>query len=61
MALLNGYAIRRTLDSGGLLPICEIWGFYDYYEDADEDLCYYLDCGIGGTFEIVHIQFPEGW
>ena len=61
MALLNGYAIRRTLDSGGLLPICELLGLYDYYEDADDDLCYFIACGMGGTFEIVQVRLSEGW
>lgn len=57
----DGFALRRTLDSGGLLPICQLFGFYDYYEDAEDDLYNLLDAGLDGTFEIVQVRLPEGW
>lgn len=55
------YAIRRTLDSGGLLPICYVLGIYDFYEDAEDDLEEMLADGADGTFEIVQVRLPRGW
>ena len=57
----DGFALRRTLDSGGLLPICQLFGFYDYYEDAEDDLYDLLDAGPDGPFEIVQVRLPRSW
>ena len=57
----DGYALRRTLYSGGLLPICQLLGLYEWYEDAEDDLWDCLDAGFDGTFEIVQVRLPEGW
>lgn len=61
MALLDGYAIRRTLDSGGLMPTCYLMGLYDHLADARDDLYDYLDSGMDGTFEIVQVRMPRTW
>lgn len=57
----DGFALRRTLDSGGLIPICQLFGFYDWYEDAEDDLYDLLDAGLDGTFEIVQVRLPRDW
>lgn len=57
----NGFALRRTLDSGGLLPVCQLIGLYDWYLDAEDEMLALLDEGLDGTFEIVQVRLPGRW